>query len=220
MAPMIMGAPHELGMTAILAFPNLASGSTETNAWKGIDMKTRSFQSGYTLIELLTAITVATTLLALGIPALSEMIETERVHTGSRALADSLSLARHEAVKTNTRVVMCKSRDGVRCDHGLTWEQGWIIFSDINGNAQADPGEMVVHREMLGVSSLRMAANQPVADYVSYVPSGRTRKVSGAFQAGTFTVCSKTSAQTRARQVVINNVGRPRVASASASSCV
>jgi type IV fimbrial biogenesis protein FimT len=217
---MIMGAPHELGMTGRVPFPNLVPVQATTNAWKGIDMKTRVFQSGYTLIELLTALSVMTTLLAMGIPALGDLIENTRVQTGSRALSESLTLARNEAVKRNTRVVMCKSRDGVRCDHGLSWEQGWIVFPDVNGNGLADPGEAVIYREILGASSLRMAANQPVADYVAYVPSGRTRKVSGAFQAGTFTVCSRTSGQTQARQVVINNVGRPRVSVASAAACV
>lgn len=182
-------------------------------------MKTRNAYQGYSLIEVLIALSLATTLLAWTVLAMTDVIHGARVETGAQALANSLALARSEAVKRNARVVMCKSASGSICDPGASWEQGWIIFHDINNNGAVDPDEYVLHREAALSPALRMSGNMPVSQYVSYTPYGRTKQLSGAFQAGTFTVCANSGRQVKARQVVINSVGRARVATASQSQC-
>lgn len=174
---------------------------------------------GYTLVELLMALSVLTTLMAWAVPALAELVHFARVHAGTQALANSLALARSEAVKRNARVVMCKSAGGSVCQTDGSWEQGWIIFHDVNNNGALDPDEYVLHREAAMPPTLRMSGNTPVSNYVSYTPYGRTKLLSGAFQAGTFTVCTNSRAQVQARQVVINSVGRARVTTASQSQC-
>lgn len=174
---------------------------------------------GYTLVELLMGIGIGTGGLAMAVPAMNDLLNAARVQTGAQALSSSLALARSEAVKRNGRVVMCKSPQGSRCERNGGWEQGWIIFQDMNNNAHLDQGEDILHREAGMTTALSMRGNTPVSHYVSYTPYGRTRQVSGAFQAGTFTVCGNASSGVKGRQVVINSVGRARVAQASASVC-
>ena len=65
----------------------------------------------------------------------------------------------------------------------------------------------------------RIQGNQPVAKYVSYDATGGTKTVSGAFQAGTLTVCHTSAGRVEARQIVINASGRPRVQKVQLSSC-
>lgn len=174
---------------------------------------------GYTLIELLVTLSLVTSLLAWVVPTLSDVIHSVRVHAGTQALTSSLALARSEAVKRNARVVMCKSARGLACEPGASWEQGWIVFHDLNNNAVVDAGEHVFHREAAMPPALRMSGNTPVSHYVLYTPYGQTKQLSGAFQAGTFTVCANSGKRVQARQVVINSVGRARVANASLTQC-
>jgi type IV fimbrial biogenesis protein FimT len=43
--------------------------------------------------------------------------------------------------------------------------------------------------------------------------------VSGAFQAGTFTVCRQSAAAVQGRRIIINAGGRPRVQKVNLESC-
>ncbi len=174
---------------------------------------------GYTLVELLVSIAIGAGALTMAAPNVSDLMNSVRVQAGAQALSNSLALARSEAVKRNGRVVMCKSPQGLSCERSGGWEQGWIIFHDMNNNARPDEGEDILHREAGMASALSMHGNTPVSHYVSYTPYGRTRQVSGAFQAGTFTICGNAGRGVKGRQVVINSVGRARVDQASASLC-
>ncbi|MEK9953695.1 MAG: GspH/FimT family protein, partial [Curvibacter sp.] len=156
---------------------------------------------------------------AWAVPAAGDLLGAVRVQGGAEALSSSLALARSEAVKRNGRVVMCKSSQGMRCERSGGWEQGWVIFHDLNNNADRDDDEEILYREAGVTAALNMRGNTPVSHYVSYTPYGRTRQVSGAFQAGTFTVCAGAGNSVKARQVVINSVGRARVAQAPAALC-
>jgi type IV fimbrial biogenesis protein FimT len=48
---------------------------------------------------------------------------------------------------------------------------------------------------------------------------GSTRMLSGAFQAGTVTICRTGSSRTKPRQVIINSVGRSRSQDAPSNAC-
>lgn len=174
---------------------------------------------GYTLVELLVAISVLMMVLLSAGPSMSGIIVSIKVQGGAQAMLDTLELARSEAVKRNGRVVICKSAAGGGCDRSSGWAQGWIVFQDSNNNGQLDAGESTLHRESALQGAIQLQANAPVRDYVSYTPFGRSKLTSGAFQAGTFTICLKSGGLVEARQVVINSAGRPRVAKAVLTEC-
>jgi len=174
---------------------------------------------GYTLVELLVVLSVLTLAQAWVVPALADVMHSVQVNAGAQALSDSLRRARSEAVMRNSRVVVCKSASGRACESDARWEQGWIIFHDPNNNAVLDLDESVLHREQALSDSLSLNANKPVSAYVSYTPYGRTKLTSGAFQAGTFTVCSRHGKVRQARQIIINSAGRPRVATVKNADC-
>lgn len=175
--------------------------------------------NGYSLVEMMVAVCLLTTTVAWALPSLSGVAVSAKVNSGAQAMADTLRLARSEAVKRNGRVVVCKSRTGTQCDSGAGWEQGWIVFHDADNNGVLDGEEQVLHREHAVSPDLLLFGNTPVSRYVSYTAYGKTKLPSGAFQAGTFTVCMKHGGRTEARQVIINNAGRPRVAKVSLSDC-
>jgi type IV fimbrial biogenesis protein FimT len=176
-------------------------------------------QSGFTLIELMIVIAVATVLLGFGIPSMTALMNSNKLTAASNALLSSMRLARSEAFKRNSRVVLCKSRDGVVCTTAGGWEQGWIVFHDADGNGEHDQAEVVIERGNPLPSSLRLTGNSTVARYVSFVATGSARMAGGGFQAGTVTVCNQSATMGEARQIVLNAVGRPRVQRVAVASC-
>jgi type IV fimbrial biogenesis protein FimT len=175
---------------------------------------------GFTLIELVTVFAIVAILVGAGMPSLTSLIRRTELTSATNDLFASLLLTRNEAAKQRNRMVMCKSIDGSTCATSGGWEQGWIVFSDANDNGTHEAGEAIVLRAPALPADLRLSGNLNVAKYVSYAPTGESRLVSGAFQAGTITLCNRNSSPEEARQIVISSSGRPRVQKASVASCV
>jgi type IV fimbrial biogenesis protein FimT len=167
-------------------------------------------QSGATLLELLVVLAVTSVLLTLGIPRFASLVHANRLTSATNALISSLHLARSEAIKRNARTAMCPSITGTSCAASGGWHQGWVVFHDANNNAMLDGAEFVMLRQPALPEGFRLTGNTPVSRYISYTPAGSARKISGAIQAGTLTVCRRSSEQCEARQVVISSTGRPR----------
>ena len=176
-------------------------------------------QRGFTLIELMIVVAVATVLLGFGIPSMSTLMNSNKLTAASNALLSSMRLARSEAFKRNGRVVLCKSRDGVVCTMSGGWEQGWLVFHDADGNGEHGQAEVVIERGNPLPSTLRLTGNSSIAKYMSFVATGATRIATGGFQAGTVTVCNLSATGGEARQIVLNAFGRPRVERVAVASC-
>ena len=176
-------------------------------------------QAGYSLVELLVVTALAAVLSMLAIPPMTEMINSQRSIALASAFLSSLNLARAEAIKRNGRAVLCKSADGLACADSGGWEQGWIVFHDADNDAALDDAEQVIERYAGGADGLTLSGNAPVANYVSFSASGSAKLVSGAFQAGTFTLCPLSSSQSDIRQLVLSSTGRARSKKGVATDC-
>jgi type IV fimbrial biogenesis protein FimT len=175
--------------------------------------------AGFTLVELLVTTAVMAVLLGLATPKMTGLMSSLQLSSASNDLLAGLLLARSEAIKRNSRVVICKSANGISCVSSGNWEQGWIVFHDANNNGRRDAAEPILLREQALGASLRLTGNLNVAHYVSYTPSGATKLVSGGFQAGTLTICQHSAAAGEARQIILSTAGRPRVQKASVPAC-
>jgi type IV fimbrial biogenesis protein FimT len=175
--------------------------------------------AGVTLIELLISISLLAILLALAAPAFSALVDTIRLNAAANSMLSSFWLARSEAIKRGTRVVVCKSASGTACASSGAWEQGWLVFSDANNNAGRDPGEAILTVQPALASNLRFSGNSTVASFVSFTSLGQTAIVSGAPQAGTLTACALSAGSTEARQLVINFAGRIRTNTTTLAQC-
>jgi len=182
-------------------------------------MSTREPQRGWTLVEIMITLMVIGLLSSAAVPSFLGLFHsTLRDAMGGEALA-ALRLTRSEAIERNDQVVLCKSSRADACSLEGDWAQGWLAFHDVNGNAQLDEGEEVVLRREGFPPGWRMSGNGPVANHVAYQSLGHTRRLSGGFQAGTFTLCKLSSQPTSAVRVVINSMGRPRTETVQVSSC-
>ena len=182
-------------------------------------MSAQSVCAGFTLIELLLVVALVAILQSLAAPSLAGMANSMRLSTATNSLFSSLHLARSEAIKRNSRAVVCKSATGDACITSGGWEQGWIVFHDVNNNASLDAGEAILSREQALPHPIQLTGNGPVASYVSYTPMGTTSYTSGAFQAGTLTICAHSSTSVAAREIKISSTGRPRTLKTTVAHC-
>jgi type IV fimbrial biogenesis protein FimT len=147
------------------------------------------------------------------------MINTQRSTSLGNSFLAGLNLARNEAIKRNARAVLCKSADGLSCITSGGWEQGWILFHDVNNNALLDTGEQVIQQQGPVSQGLSLTGNTNVANYVSYSASGSAKLVSGAFQAGTFRLCLDPVVVGDVRQIILSSTGRVRSKKGLESDC-
>jgi type IV fimbrial biogenesis protein FimT len=106
--------------------------------------------AGFTLVELLITIVIATILVALTVPAFHTFVQNNRITAQVNELVTALTLTRSEAVKRKQTVSICSSSDVSTCTGN--WNQGWIIFTDDNSNGAVDAGTDVVLRVWEGLA--------------------------------------------------------------------
>lgn len=175
---------------------------------------------GFTLTEILAALAIASILMAVALPAMKSVGILMNLSSLSNGFLSQLHLARSEAIKRKSRVVLCKSADGVRCSASGGWEQGTIIFQDANNSGLREDGELLIQRGESLPHGYRLVGNENVMRYISFNPLGMTQLISGDFQAGTLTLCSSSTERVAARQVVISAVGRPRIKKTTVPLCM
>lgn len=168
---------------------------------------------GFTLLEALVVLALLAVLLSLAAPSLQGLRQKHQMQSQAEQLQASLLLARSEAVRRQQRVTMCvrssSAGAGPDCDLVGTWTQGWVVFVDSNDNGRREASETVLQLHNALPRFLTLHGNATVDNYISYGPQGRSQSTSGAFQAGTLTLCG--AGQTHVWRVVINAVGKPRL---------
>jgi len=158
---------------------------------------------GYTLLELLLTIAVASVALTLAVPSFSALAARQRQQAEINALFHAVHLARKESIVRRRVVSLCPSFDGRRCTPGSDWSGGFLMFenTDRDEPPQVDDGEPVlqVHRALPGV---KIAANR----------RGFTlRAVFLRATNGTLVVCDR-AGRIDPKALVISYTGRPRIA--------
>lgn len=169
----------------------------------------RSF--GFTLIDLLTTLTILSILLAVGLPSFSNYIQKARVKNATHSLLEAMDLTRTQAVSFNSRTTISNQ---------TKWENGWEIFVDKNNNGIRDGDEQLVqqHEKLEGI---RIIANKWITNNVSYIGSGESRYAGGtdrgAFQVGTFTICPENKGT--GYQLILARGGRVKMLEIEAQKC-
>ena len=158
---------------------------------------------GFTLVELLVAIAVAAIVLTLGVPSFERVIERNQLTANINELVASLNYARSEAVRRNQRVSICHSNDGTSCS-GADFEDGWIIFEDLDEDGDRDnPADTILRVHSTLPQNISLGDN--LGGNLSFRPSGRANK------AGRFVMC-KDNDLTKARAIFMIINGRVRLA--------
>jgi len=154
-------------------------------------MDTRS-QHGFTLYELLITLMVVGVILTLGIPNLAEFRQNGRMTATANDLHAAFQLARSESARARSNITICASADplGAGADCDGTWDQGYIVFVDDDGDllrAGANETVLRAHPPVETGVNLRFANN---ALFFSYASTGLGRgDVGGNFAVSQVVMC-------------------------------
>jgi len=99
-------------------------------------------ESGFTLVELLITIVVASILLAFAVPAFNSFVQNNRIASQANELISAMAIARSEAIKRKVSITVCNSSDSATCSGG--WNQGWLAFIDTDNDGTVDTGETIL----------------------------------------------------------------------------
>ena len=102
-------------------------------------MKTRTCK-GFTMIELVVALSVAGILLGIGIPSFLSAAKNSKQSSQYQSLVNALYIARSEAVKQTSMVTVCARQSDTSCKTGanVDWGDGWLVFVDNSGTGLTD----------------------------------------------------------------------------------
>ncbi|MBK1692764.1 hypothetical protein CKO33_11380 [Ectothiorhodospira mobilis] len=128
-------------------------------------------QSGFTLVEIMVTIAILVILMTVGIPGFQRMMEQNQLATLSNDLLRSMTLARSEALKRGREVMVEPAQEA-------GWMQGWVVWTDTDGNGERSDSEVL--RFIPGPGAGRLTLDQS-PDRITYEPSGLAGD-SGCFQ--------------------------------------
>ena len=113
---------------------------------KGIKLKNSDFaqQRGFTLVELLVSIVVATILVTVGIPSFASLFESTRLSTESNNLVVAMNLARSEAVKRGFDIEVKPEDSSEGWNSGFKVGYGDFLNTKIFQSWVAIPGSIEV----------------------------------------------------------------------------
>lgn len=162
-------------------------------------------QKGFTLVELMITVVIAAILLGVAVPGFVELLERNRMQSAASGVYTSLMLARSEALKRNTSVVICR-RDpatGMCATSGTTgdWKQGWVV------HPAADPNDVLLQREGMTSGDTLWVVDAGPAEIgtLSYGPDGSASGVA------TFVMCNSEAEISSGREVQVEITGKPRM---------
>jgi len=155
---------------------------------------------GFTLIELMVSVTVASILAVIAIPNYNDFIIKIRVDNEISQLHRMLLMTRNTAINSGQNTILCPLNIALQCSD--QWKNDLSIFIDINNNKMLDINESV----------LKIKEKIPAGDKLVY-GIGRTMitfKANGQLRGlanGTFRYCPKNYKE-YARGIIIARSGR------------
>lgn len=158
---------------------------------------------GFSLLELLCTLLVASVAVALGGPALSSLALDGRRSADVNALIAAFQLARSESAKSGRPVVVCQTAGPRRCaGTGRQLEHGWTVFVNLSDETPPtiDPEDTVLlARSPVTTGTIR--SNRRLYIFRPYFRRSTN---------GTITFCDRRGAAA-ARAIIVSHTGRPRV---------
>ncbi len=175
-------------------------------------------QSGFTLMELLAVIVIASILAALAAPSMRGMVQDNRITTATNTLISHLALARSEAITRRQTVVLCRSALPLVavpvCGGGTAtdWSTGWLLFANVSADEPPTyDGGGGVNNDVLikigeGVTgNLTLFSNADAEPHVEYDIDGTSTVAIGNI--ASFAICDSRG-EGFGRQIDIDELGR------------
>jgi type IV fimbrial biogenesis protein FimT len=134
-------------------------------------------QQGFTIYELLITMLMIGIILSIGVPNMSGFMKNSRITSTANDLHASFQLARSEAARSKSNITICASANSMDAAAacGGTFNDGWIIFIDLNGDLTRGGGDENILRAHPAIPVGIDIATNDGADYFGFAPSGLGR---------------------------------------------
>ena len=179
-------------------------------------------QRGFTLYELLITVLIVGVILAFGVPNMAEFTQNSRLAGTSNDLLSSFQVARSEAARSKSNITICASDNSLdaNANCGGTFNDGWIIFIDLDGDLnRAGAGENVLRAHPAPATGVTINPDNG-ATYFAFAGNGLGRgNVGGNPALQTVMICDGRGldigpgGRATARRLVATGIGRATIVS-------
>jgi type IV fimbrial biogenesis protein FimT len=161
---------------------------------------------GFTLVELIVTLTVAGILSTFAIPQFFQIIRAQGISSQVNEFVTDINFARSEAIKRAVNIGVCPGTTTAGCTG--TWNGGYIVFVDADGDNAWSAGETVLRaREALASGyAITASATTPI---IVFSGSGALSVTAAntVVGAGTYAFC-RNGVTTAGKQVSLQGLGR------------
>lgn len=151
-------------------------------------------QQGFTLYELMITVLIVGIVLSLGIPNFQAFTQNGRMTSTANDLHAAFHLARSESSRAKTNITICASANAMSAaaNCGGTWDQGYIVFVDQDGDInRSGATETVLRAHGAAATGVTLAVAND-ATYFSYSAAGLGRpNVGGNTAVSQVVMCDK-----------------------------
>lgn len=165
-------------------------------------------RKGFSLIELMTSLSILTILLTGGIPSLTDFYTQHRADSSIRIIQQTLQFARNQAITLNRTVTACAVIDE-KCVQN--WQVGLTVFIDTNSNNQLDDSDKKLYITNAFDPKDTVKYNRTA---IRFQPDGLASGTNG-----TLKYCPSSATSPYSRAVVINQAGRVRFSTDDNINC-
>ena len=131
-------------------------------------------QSGFTLYELMVTVAIVGVIMAFGVPNMRQFNQNAKMTSTANDLHAAFHLARSESSREKTNITVCPSDDGATCGADVTWDQGYIVFVDLDGDIAVDGDDTILRAQPAIAAGITLkVAND--AKYFSFAATGLGR---------------------------------------------
>ncbi len=175
---------------------------------------------GISIVELVVSLAIVAILATTGVPAFSSFIQSNRLNESSFDMLATINLARTEAVKRRTRVLLCRSADPTlptpSCGGSAnTWTTGWLVFASGDSNSTYEAGtDTLLGIGLVDSSNVTVITNGTSDNNLEYNSDGTTNESGSTAR---FALCDKRGGA-QGRQINIPPHGRPKFVKGNSAS--
>lgn len=137
--------------------------------------------NGFSLIELLTTLTVIMITMGAGLSGLSQWLHYQTETTLFNSLSHLTKFARTRAIKDGQYLTVCASTDKITCNG--QWNNTIIVFNDNNTNESVDDQDVIYRVLSLPKTTPCIQWQASLGrQYLQFKPSGASNGTAGHFR--------------------------------------
>jgi type IV fimbrial biogenesis protein FimT len=177
---------------------------------------------GFSVVELIVVMSIAVTLMTVAAPSMGMFVRNSRLQAQALELMRMMHLARSEAVKRKSRVVLCRSVNptaAVPACGGVsnTWTTGYVVFASGDGNSTYEAGtDELLRIGMPARNGLTVVTNSTSNNNLEFNFDGTTNESGGTAR---FAICDPRGGSF-GRQIDVTPVGRPALSQGTSAQPV